>query len=175
MFIQLSDIEAENKGSFNRIFWTTAKEDNGDYFFLERSNSGIHFEPIAKIAAKGFAYKYTYDDMQPFIGINLYRIKTLDANGKISYSKIVKAIVGGSMEDLILTPNPAETSINLYYDGQISTNSTIQIMNMLGKVVKRLNVSKNNIKISIADLPAGVYSLSFITNEFKKNVKFVKQ
>jgi hypothetical protein len=67
-------------------------------------------------------------------------------------------------------PNPANDNIEIegLQDGKI------EIMNIEGQVIKKIDVSDTKIKIDISKLPGGVYTISIITNDriiIKKLVK----
>ena len=53
-----------------------------------------------------------------------------------------------------LFPNPATSTINIISP---ETISSIEIENVLGQVVKRMNVNDNNAVCDVEDLPSGVY------------------
>ncbi|MCC6252410.1 MAG: hypothetical protein IT238_08120, partial [Bacteroidia bacterium] len=73
------------------ITWTTASEINNDYFNVERSKDGIHFESIAQIPGAGNSHtilNYKTMDAQPYEGVSYYRLKQTDFDGKFEYSTI---------------------------------------------------------------------------------------
>ncbi len=53
--VVLGDISAVNMGKENRVNWETRTEHAGDYFEVERSKDGKHFEQIGSVTAKGAA------------------------------------------------------------------------------------------------------------------------
>ncbi|MEQ1767218.1 MAG: hypothetical protein ABL859_07290, partial [Methylotenera sp.] len=55
---------------------------------LERSADGKNFKTIQTLVetAARCAQNFTYTDALPLIGINYYRLKTIDENGKVNYS-----------------------------------------------------------------------------------------
>lgn len=76
--------------------WVTATEINNNGFELERSQNGIDFERIAWILGSGnssFIKEYNFIDFEPYIGINYYRLKQIDYDGKFEYSKIISVRV----------------------------------------------------------------------------------
>jgi agmatine deiminase len=74
---------------------------------------------------------------------------------------------------LTVFPNPANTEIEI---GEASANSTIEIYNTTGQLIKRVNYSTGT-KISVVDLTQGVYFIRCFDTTLKtiKTAKFIKQ
>lgn len=98
------------------ITWTTASEINNDYYTIEKSKDGIHFETLSVIDAAGnssFLINYKDIDANPFDGISYYRLKQTDLNGTFTYSKIVAVNYSLSDDGLSIFPNPTDGEINI--------------------------------------------------------------
>ncbi len=72
--------------------WTVANERYNLYHVIERANDSVHFLPIDSIRAKnsnntGDAYHFTDNSASP--GLNFYRLKFTDGNGRIRYSPVI--------------------------------------------------------------------------------------
>lgn len=67
--VKLKEFKAKNEGHVNRLSWTTASEEAGDYFELERSEDGKEFQRIATLKAKeaSMGASYQYVDQQPYV------------------------------------------------------------------------------------------------------------
>jgi hypothetical protein len=66
------------------IKWSTATEQNSDYFLLERSTDGNNFSSIGTVpAAKNSSTvkNYSFTDTDPLSGTAFYRITEVDLNG----------------------------------------------------------------------------------------------
>ncbi len=77
------------------ILWETSKEENTLNFELERSINGLNFTPIYYVPAAGnstVSRTYSRVDLNPFEGINYYRLKQNNGDGTFNYSSI-KSIV----------------------------------------------------------------------------------
>jgi hypothetical protein len=71
--------------------WQTAWEKNTQSFIVERSSNGVNWTEVASINAVGETTQtnsYRYQDNSPLPGMNYYRIKAVDADGKTGYSII---------------------------------------------------------------------------------------
>lgn len=86
------DVTPSNDG--NLILWDVATQYNNDYYTIERSDDGIEFREITKIPGDGTAtyrMKYSYYDEDFPEGINYYRLKQTDFDGRFEYFYIVSA------------------------------------------------------------------------------------
>jgi hypothetical protein len=129
--------------------WSTATEENNNYFTVERSSDAKEWNALAEINGAGTTnsvQNYTYTDAQAAAGINYYRIKQTDVNGVFTYSSAIK--VGNIANDISTSvyPNPATPGSDVTV--KISTTDAqemeIQIFNQYGQVVKSYSVPAGN-------------------------------
>ena len=90
--VELLDFTAKNeKGQVVRLAWTSTSEINSDYYGIERSVDGVSFSEIGKSKGAGNSnavMKYSFDDHQPLVGKNYYRLKQVNFTGKQDISAI---------------------------------------------------------------------------------------
>ena len=70
---------------FVALEWTTASEENFDYFSIERSEDGEGFYEIGTVAGHGDSQtpiNYSFEDIDPIFGISYYRLNAIDYDGK---------------------------------------------------------------------------------------------
>lgn len=93
--VELTSFTAHCNNDNIRIDWSTASEQNADYFVVERSADAIHFTPIANVKARNLSNQptaYQYVDAYPLNGVNYYRLKQQDVgNTPAVYSNIITA------------------------------------------------------------------------------------
>lgn len=152
---------------------------------LERSSDRNIFSSIygITITALRCQQPFAYADNTPLPGINYYRLKVTDADGKVSYSNIVALIQASKGLELIsITPN-------LVKDGNCRLNITaaenqqldIQIMDLAGRLVSRqqvdLKTGFSTINLKVNNLASGTYQLFGITADGMRTrtLPFVKQ
>ena len=90
--IELVEFTANPVNDFVELSWTTATEENNDYFTVERSKDADMFKELAKVDGAGnSSYTITYFelDTSPYRGVSYYRLKQTDFDGKYDYSDIV--------------------------------------------------------------------------------------
>ncbi len=143
--------------------WSTVNEQNNQYFDVERSTDGVNFTSFAKVNAGNHpaqVQQYGLNDYKAVAGINFYRLKQVDADGKFSYSAIAKVILPGDGAAWRMQPNPA-TSATTIFAVKALKNVTITLTNASGKTVftdKRVQVNAGDqVIIPVSNFAKGIY------------------
>lgn len=79
----------------NLIKWATATEQNNDYFTLFWSDNGHNFAPIMRIPGAGnsvVTIEYQYLDETPSKGVNYYKLRQTDYDGRFEDSEIISVL-----------------------------------------------------------------------------------
>ena len=152
-----------------RLSWNTENEINSSHFIVERSADGRNFTEIKRVNAAGFSStpkSYEAFDNSPINGINYYRLKQVDIDGKFVYSA-VKNLVFNKALIVTITPNPAHDFITINFDKKLSQPCQILILDVNGKVIEKFTTSEQSKQISMMNFPKGIY---FIKTIFADNV-----
>jgi hypothetical protein len=86
--IVLQSFELSKTGNTIKLNWQTAIEKNNNYFEIQRSIDGIHYDVIALMfakedAEKGAAYRYSDQESTKLNADKFfYRLRIIDINGK---------------------------------------------------------------------------------------------
>lgn len=134
---------------------------------IERSIDGRNYNSIYSIfvTAVPCTRPFNYTDNQPAKGVNYYRLKIIDADGKVFYSSIVGLINATKGIDVMnIAPNPI---VNGHFNVKISTaeNAKIEfvITDMQGRVMQKQAAAMiagfNTIPMNVRNLAAGTYQL----------------
>ena len=114
--------------------------------------------------------------------MNYYRLKSTDADGKISYSNIVALLNAVKGFDIIsIAPNPVvDDNFKLNVASAQAGKMEIVIYDMQGRFVNRQSITLiagfNSMPINVANLSAGTYIIKgSIAGEKTKIIRFVKQ
>ena len=177
--VELLSFSGVMKNEDADLFWSTASEINNDYFTVERSRSGVDFESIGKIKGGGnssIVLNYSFIDKEPFTGINYYRLKQTDFDGKYEYSNIIALNSLDSNENnIVIFPNPT--------NGQVIIQSlkfniqSWEAMDVSGRIMisQTLNTEQETLNCNLSSLPNGIYLLKIITEEkAAKNTSYRK-
>ena len=174
--IKLESIQAVNVGSRNRIDWTTASEELGDYFEIERSSDGRNYTKIATVPAKGEASAYSYWDASPVIGRNHYRLNIKDASGNGTYSREVVAIVkAGGEFSVVAHPNPVSDKLQVTVYGVQGNNPVATVMDVTGKLISTVKMMGNTAEIDMSGLAQGAYIIRYTDANHAETIKVNKR
>lgn len=143
------------KGTVN-LHWETASEHNNDRFEIERSVDGTQWPMLGVVyshdGSSNEAQAYTFEDRYPVRGLNYYRLKQVDTDGKFEYSTII-AVENANEPRIQIYPNPAHGEI---YINAPHAHTTYLIKNATGRMVQAGDIQFDQ-AINISALPAGVY------------------
>ena len=164
-----------------KVEWSTANEIGNDYFTVQRSNDGIHFNTVsASIKSKGsssLAFDYYFIDNFHYNGIMFYRIMQTDIDGKKSFSDIIVVNCSNSQPGLTFDvfPNPTSSpqDIQVSMEGlSDNTEVLIVLLDMMGNTLYRMATisEQSNMLLTfstINNLQKGIY---FITASNKQSI-----
>ncbi len=149
-------------------------------FEIQRADASKHFTTIETVGGNATNTAYTYFDIGLKNGINYYRLKMIDEDGTISYSRTL-AIMNG-LDGLLLTslvPTIVTNTATLTIASSSSQKLDLIIVDMQGRTVMKRNYNisegNTNIGLSLNQLPAGAYQLAGVSAEGKTNtIRFIK-
>jgi len=90
--VMFVDVNAKIAHNQVKIVWITAYEINNQYFTIEISKDGIHFDSIGVVQAEvntSFQKQYSFMFDCRENTVHYFRIKQTDLDGKFSYSKMI--------------------------------------------------------------------------------------
>lgn len=157
---------ALNVGSQNEISWEAGNLSQIERFEVQKSNDGKNFTTIYKIASDEFnaQSKFRFFDKQPG-QFDYYRIKGIEFNGEISYTKVVSVKRTHTVNSIRVSPNPASRGQKIaihredfIFDDEILS---MKIMDINGNTIRELNKAERS--IATDQYPAGNYLLQVIT------------
>ena len=165
--VTLVSFKALPINSIVQLQWATSQEINTKDFEIEKSTDGVNWALLTTVSAAGnssLAHNYQAVDKNPVAGINYYRLKTIDVNGKYAYSNIVNIKYASTA--ISVFPNPAKDMITISHPASI--NATILITDIQGRKIQALNINWGSTtnKVSVNNLSKGQYILKYIDNSF---------
>ncbi len=151
------------------VSWSTTAEVNNDKFVIQRSRGTKEWEDIATIAGQTHSQElvhYEHLDKTPYVGVNYYRIVTVDIRGEKSYSR-VEAIVIDQQEELVIYPNPVQSGGELFISSLGHEAVSLRIFNTEGKLLENYRVA-NSESVILGDYLPGVYIVIATNGQFRK-------
>ncbi len=157
-----------NVNSNNEVVlnWVTAIEINNEFFTIERSADGEHFEEVTRVAGAGssnVSSTYSAIDENPAMGLSYYRLKQTDFDGAFEYSNLASVVLNDAAQPTVqisVYPNPA----NVGHQIQVNISAaiidyTIEVYEMgSGKLIYRgVSMGQQNQLDMPEGLAAGAY------------------
>ncbi|MBS1567366.1 MAG: T9SS type A sorting domain-containing protein, partial [Bacteroidetes bacterium] len=174
--LQLLSFTASRQGANALLQWQTTDEVNTSYFEPERSNDAVAFGKIGTTAAvnSNGTHSYSFTDNMPAKGVNYYRLKQVDRDGRYTYSPIVKVIFESNGQKLNVYPNPAKNIITIAYTGNQKT-VRLTIFDGEGRQVMFKELySGGTLQADVSALAKGVYTVQLNDGVKQSFEKFVK-
>lgn len=178
--VELLSFVAKVNNSDIELFWSTASENNNDYFEIQRSiDYGQTYLPIGNVYGNGNTQVqnyYSFTDEYPNFGTSYYRLKQVDYNGKYEYLDPISVNFDGfdtNGTDFTLYPNPYNSGnliLNLL-NYEPNTSIHIKVIGLNGQELfsKALLVPNNQrvnlVPMALDVLPQGLYLVSVITQQ----------
>ena len=180
--IKLIDFSAEKiADNLASINWELAACCSKDAKFeLEKSTDNRNFSLLSVITGSESSRYYSFNDSRLKKGITWYRLKMIDADGSIKYSKVV-AIVNDEKGFLItaIAPNPVQDAATITLTSARKTVVQFNVYDVSGNMVKQWysNITKgiNSINMNVMELARGTYFIVASTLDTRATYRFVKQ
>jgi hypothetical protein len=176
-------ISGRNEEDKNHIQWTTALEHNNSGFIIEASPDGRAFRAIGNVPGAGNSVtlqQYSFIHQKLTLPINYYRVKQVDADGRFSYSAIIRIEKSGlTINALQFSPNPVASNASLTIHSATAKAGVVQILDASGKIVSSLEIKLrtgyNTVVMDLAPLKAGLYFLRLKDGPVEvQTLKFIK-
>ena len=150
--------DATLKNKVVLLNWKTSSESNSSHFEIERSIDGYRFEKMGEVKAAGNSNttsEYEFTDRLPVKGMNYYRIKQVDLDGKFSYSAIRKIEIKTDVPLFVIHNNPSNGSAVIIKTS--ITPSFVGIFDMAGRKLKEITIANHTQPVNLSGLPSGTY------------------
>jgi Secretion system C-terminal sorting domain len=160
--VSLTEFKAKAVGKNAVLTWSTATEINNSGFDIEKSLDGINFSKIDFVKGNGnsnvlLSYISVDND---FSQSAFYRLKQIDFDGKIEYSRIVQ-LEKSKSGTIKMYPNPIinNATLNIEITSEISDVVDVSVMDISGRVIykNKYEATSNAISVPTQDLARGLY------------------
>lgn len=181
--ITLEYFKGSKQGKLNMFEWKVNCTSTQAIFTLERSTDGIRFNGIGGFTATQdrCLQAFNYNDASPLSGVNYYRLKITDVDGKSAYSSTISLLnkeTGFAFVNMVPSVVTNTTVLNINSD--INDKIQLVITDASGRQVQTqqavLVPGGNPITINAGKLASGVYQVTGYTDAGRaKTIRFVKQ
>ena len=182
--ITLEYFNGTKQGSSNMLTWKLDCSNSLKAIMdIERSKEGSIFNTIKHITANALTclQPFEYADKDPLPGYNYYRLKMMDADGKITYSnKVVLLNARDGLDITIAFPNLVKNNVLLQITAAQKMQLAIVITDCTGRTVQKRSCSLvtgcNKVELDLSKLAAGIYQVTgYSTQERTAAIRFIKQ
>lgn len=118
--IELLSFVGYTADNINVLNWSTASETNNDYFTVEKSLNGLDWDKLFDVKGNGNSttkINYIGYDRNPNQGVNYYRLKQTDFDGKSVTSKVISIDYTVSPKIIINVYNIMGQPVDVNYEG----------------------------------------------------------
>lgn len=164
--VSLVAFSAARQNSAVALRWTTATELNNTGFEVQRSTNGVAFASLAFVPGAGDSQSlrtYSYLDTPPAGTTSYYRLKQVDADGKVAYSAVQAVWVAPSQVASVF-PNPATTQATVAWSATGPGSGRWCLTATTGQVVHTEPLTEqegpNHLLLDLTLYPAGSYILT---------------
>ena len=168
--VELTKFEAKSNQNKVNLKWATATELNNNYFEVQHSADGRDYKTIGTLKGNGttpIGSVYNFEHLSPTVGINYYRLKQVDVDGKYEYSPIRSVLFGKNK--ISVSPTFARENVTIYVSDDQSTN--FGIYNLASQQVLSGKAIGQE-RINVGFLQTGMY---FIRTESGDVTRFIKE
>ncbi len=169
--IQLLSFTAQCQEQDVVLNWSTASEENNNYFTLLRSKDAEHFEEIAQITGAGNSNEvlnYSYADYNAAAGNYYYMLKQTDYNGESETFEPIFVNCKQSKEVELKVLYDGEQAYAVLNNAQSGSSYNMIIIDYTGRVVveqKQVVNAQNYYRIPSAQLASGIYTIIYFTDD----------
>ncbi|MBU6158917.1 MAG: autotransporter-associated beta strand repeat-containing protein [Bacteroidetes bacterium] len=172
--VRYISFDAFFKNGQTELIWKTAQEINNRHFLIERSGDGKNWEIIKVVPGASdrteSIRKYQTTDRNPLKGVNYYRLKQVDLDGRFSYSDI-RTVHNNTLNGLSLFPNPGNGWFTVSGLSK-GTPHQIRVVDMAGKLMHSgiTNAAAESYRFNMDHAAPGVYFLQVDGKEYLRMV-----
>lgn len=163
--------------------WQTISQYNISHFIIQRSANGFNFQDYGTIKAinnmsviQNYSFVDNISTIDPLTSILYYRIKQVEMDGEINYSKIISLNFSSQIWSFNILDNPTKNILHLQLNN-LQGKTSIIIFDITGK---RLQSQYTNsignclLDLTINSLSKGTYIVQVQSNGLIKMQKFIK-
>ncbi|MEM6965223.1 MAG: PA14 domain-containing protein [Bacteroidota bacterium] len=172
----LLNFRVEKNGIQSEIEWLMLDDVLVDFYEVERSLDGIHFELLGEISAyqTSVPRHYQLTDSNPEYGENFYRLKLIYNDGSFNYSSIRRLEFDIDFEKVVVFPNPTNHLINVTLVDFSGKEGTVEIYNALGQrqlIRSYVSIPSVPVQVNVDKYVPGIYTISIKVENYRRIVR----
>ena len=177
--VELIAFNGSSEERYNKLDWSTASETNNDYFYIEKSIDGIHYNKIGEVKGNGNSTSikaYSFNDFEINSVLVYYKLTQVDFNGtkkELGTLKLTREV-----NTVFSYPNPANDELNFTFNATYDGDIIIEYIDIQGKSISEnvtINANSSFKSTIFQTLSSGIYFTKISENgTIIQNMKIVK-
>jgi len=142
--VELIGLSGQTYEKKNELTWTTVSEINNDYFTIEKSLDGMHYNKIGSVQGNGNSTSmidYSFNDFEINTTLVYYKLTQVDFDGTKEDVGVIK--VTRELNTIFSYPNPASDELNFSFNTNYEGDIIIEYIDIQGKSISE-NVTVNS-------------------------------
>jgi hypothetical protein len=156
------------------LTWNVGVEENLSGYEIQKSIDGTNFSKIGFVSANNLT-AYSFTDAKSSSAA-YYRIRSVDNDGKYSYSTIVS--IKGQQSSVVIKafPSPVQNMLTIQHNS-FDKQSMIELVSIDGKVIKSITAEAHSqqTNVDLSKAKPGIYIVRLIDQGEVASLKIVKQ
>ncbi len=181
--LELKSFSGKVQDAYNLLEWTTLLEKDVQWHIVERSANGTDWTEVGRKSGQVNSVvplHYTLEDRQPLPN-GYYRLRSIDFDGTASVSHSI--LLTRRSEQFGITnifPSPTTDRLTVQFSAVNEEDVSVRLTDFTGRIVLEQSAVAekgfNEMTLLLANLPAGVYSVTIANGEsVSVPVRVVKQ
>ncbi len=178
--VKLLFFRAALEGDAVTLTWATEKEEDFEYFEIEKAAADFAFSPIGRVQGAGFDLytrrDYAFVDQAPYAGINYYRLKAVDLDGSFEYFRVV-SVNHEKDPSVEVYSNPVTGYVIRYrIDFNPAPADKVILLDLHGRPALEFTPAKIGLNEQpVVGISPGMYLFCYAGAGFRKTVKVIIQ
>lgn len=161
------------------LMWVISEEVYTAGYQIQFSRDAQSFTDLSYVKGSQFSsnlkkYHYLVNDLSS--GIYYFRLKQIDVDGKVNYSKVVEAEIQDNHLPIIVYPNPTTGDVKLYVGKYLNKSFSIKVIDQLGNIVMNIPTQTQSsiMDLNTSELKDGVYYIFLQASDIFEVLKLIK-
>lgn len=157
--LTLLSFTAVKTGDNGLLSWTTTNEKDLSRYIIQKSSDGARYTDLDSLPAAADSnaiHSYHYTDVHLLPGVNYYRLRMRDIDGRLTWSP-VRTLDGSGRARISVYPNPVEDG-TIYISSSVNCRQ-VRLTDVSGKTIVDKKVQGFNQTLFVGAVSRGIYLL----------------
>lgn len=177
--VTLTNFSGRLVGSDAALTWSTATEINNKGFEIERSSDGLSYKAVGFVAGAGNStslLNYQFVDPKIPSGINYYRLKQIDKDGRSVTSSVIQLNRYAKNGFEVTTINPSKGKVSIQINSDNAEQVSLALYTLNGQLIstRKAAIGTGNNAVTIGEnLLGGTYIVKIFSKGETSSYKVI--